>query len=122
MCNELIYDEESKVKTPHVLLKYEGNWADELDVEGAAIVTREDWEVTVQAVKEYFGSGENRKLSNWIGTNEEIVYTSFDDWYSDYDVYSLPFPVESVKLLKDVMDQLSLPFYWPEWDDEDMDE
>jgi hypothetical protein len=52
----------------YVLLNWEGNWADEMDISGFGIMKREDWE-------DYKKMLENRgEFTFCIGTNEEIEY------------------------------------------------
>ena len=66
------------------LIKYEGNWADEMDLSGFMIMSESEW-------KNY--------LANWekalditpdflwgIGTNEEVEFDSFDSFSKSFNV------------------------------------
>jgi len=54
-----------------VLLQWDGNWADEMDIEGFSIMDKQEW-------TEYKKYLTNRKseFTFYIGTNEEIEYSN----------------------------------------------
>lgn len=52
-----------------LLVKFKDNWADEMDIEGFFVTTREDWENRVTLLKDNFPYG----LTYGIGTNEDIA-------------------------------------------------
>jgi hypothetical protein len=63
----------------YLFVKYNDNWADEMDITGFAIVKQEDWAAIIEEVKAFF----KKKLGGWtfgVGTNEEIEYMTFKDW------------------------------------------
>ncbi len=69
----------------NILVKFKDNWADEMDIEGFFITTREDWEKRVATLKDNFPYG----LTYTIGTNEEIEYCSPDAILNHYKVIDL---------------------------------
>lgn len=66
------------------LVKYDSNWADEMDVSGFRIMTDDDWEAYQEAFKNHFDAGE--QYSHGIGTNEEIEYEDIKQFMSDFKV------------------------------------
>jgi hypothetical protein len=56
----------------NLLVKYKGDWADELEVEGFWITTKEKYEKWLIEIKNFF------PYTYYIGTNEEIEYESLD--------------------------------------------
>lgn len=67
-----------------ILLKFQDNWADEMDVEGYEVITPEQLKYFNERVEAYFL--ENDILEHYIGTNECIEYTSAIDLLSKYSV------------------------------------
>jgi len=55
--------------TPYVLVKWSGNWADEMDLEGFKVFPTAVWDKWVEFVRENFTS-----YTFSVGTNEEIEY------------------------------------------------
>lgn len=70
-----------------LLIKYEGNWADEMDVRGFYTTTREEWDSYVQKLRKHFETKDT--LMYYIGTNEEIEYTSADEVLRDHKVIEI---------------------------------
>lgn len=68
-----------------MLVKYTGDWADEMDVYGFRLTTKENWDAFVRRVHQYF-QDENGSYSYYVGTNEEIIYESPEDVLRDFDV------------------------------------
>lgn len=67
-----------------LLIKYSGNWADEMDLEGLFIVTKDEWEAYKKIADGYFNLQET--LSYHVGTNEEIEYQTYSDLMEDFEV------------------------------------
>jgi len=63
-----------------VLVKWSSNWADEMDIEGVDIMRKTKWE----ALKKKILSKKNFCI--YIGTNEEIDYSSGEDLLSEIKV------------------------------------
>lgn len=74
----------------YILVCYEGDWADEMDVYGYSIESVNGWELTKQAVKEYFDKDSDRELCHCVGTNEHITYSDYNSWLSDYRTFPIP--------------------------------
>ena len=64
----------------YYLLKYEDNWADEMDVEGHVILTEKEYQAFQESLedKDYFTFS--------VGSNEEIEYETIDDLKNRIDV------------------------------------
>ncbi len=65
------------------MVRFNGNWADEIDVEGWFFGTRVHWEDHCQDVK-------NKKDYIWpressIGTNEQVEFYDVEDYLSHFD-------------------------------------
>jgi len=54
-----------------VLVSYEANWADEMDIEGHYVCTADEWAVTQKLFRSI-----KTEISYCIGTNEEIEYSN----------------------------------------------
>jgi hypothetical protein len=64
----------------NLLVKYKGDWADELEVEGFWVTTKEEYEEWLIEIKNSF------PYTYYIGTNEEIEYESLDSLQYDLSV------------------------------------
>jgi hypothetical protein len=83
------------------LVKYEDNWADEMDIEGFHIVSDEAWQKFLDMVTpELFGS-----YSFCIGTNEEIEYEDAEDVLSAFEATDI-----SDEDAKAIQSNLKLPY------------
>jgi len=73
-------DQEEEVSyTPEdnlVLVKYEGNWADEMDISGHYVTTQEGYNDEVEVFKAML---EHDSITYCVGTNEEIEYETIDE-------------------------------------------
>lgn len=68
----------------YLFIKYNDNWSDEMDISGFALVTSENWDRILGDVRDYL----NRK-QYWtygVGTNEEIEYVGYSDWFRHFTV------------------------------------
>lgn len=70
--------EDSSGKTKFFLVQYEGDWADEMDINGTAVMSETQ-------MYEYFGSfkkyiDRHGDFIFNVGTNEEIEYDSFEEF------------------------------------------
>lgn len=63
---------------PYVLVLFEDNWADEMDLEGFKVMRKSEWEQTAAEFRE---SKENSEsvIEFYFGTNEYNEYDSVDD-------------------------------------------
>lgn len=68
----------------YLLVKYEANWADEIDVSGFTVLTKEQWDQNVERIKRHFD--EESELTCYIGTNEQIDYYNADEALQDFKV------------------------------------
>lgn len=75
-------------KGTHVIVKYDANWADEMDIVGFGIFTREQWEALTKEVKKVWKKiGDSFSVN--IGTNQEIDFESYDDWIGLFDIVDI---------------------------------
>ena len=77
----------------HVLLKFESNWADEMDVEGFLVVTKEYWEDAKKELNKIEG-----ECHLCVGTNEYINWSSGSEIIEEITVEELS--EEEVKVFK----------------------
>lgn len=100
----------------YLLISYEDNWADEMYIGGVQLIEQEEWMNLVNEVKAYFNAG--KSLTNYVGTNEEIEYESYEDWYDKYDVIELD--DNQLTVLQQLLENSSYKsscecqFYYPE--------
>jgi hypothetical protein len=66
------------MSTTHVLVKWDTNWADEMDIAGFAIMERKTWNEYKENLRK-----KKHPFSICIGTNEEIEYDSGADRISN---------------------------------------
>lgn len=67
-----------------VLVKYDSNWADEMDVSGFRIFTEEEYKNWKLGWKEHFE--EEEEYTYYVGTNEEIPYDDLEELMRDFEV------------------------------------
>ena len=84
------------MKPYDLYIKYKGDWADEMNVYGFAIITKDEWDDIIDHVKKFFV--ENSLYTFYIGTNEEIEYEDFDSWFRDFKVTEMSYG-ESIAVL-----------------------
>ena len=60
------------------LVQFSDNWADEMDVEGCMIMTREEYDAYLAAAREAFEI--RGSVSFGVGTNESIEWETFQDF------------------------------------------
>lgn len=58
-----------------VLVTYNGNWADEMDISAIQIFDKADWDKVVAFAKTYTSD-----ITVCIGTNEEVEFDNGKDW------------------------------------------
>lgn len=66
----------------YVLLKIDTCWADEFDVEGFTVSTKEKWDEINEKLKDNFPCDQEF----YFGTNEFITFDSYEDWKSGIKV------------------------------------
>jgi hypothetical protein len=120
-----------------VLIIFEDNWADEMDIKGSRIMSRKDWEQYISIAEQCFNDLEkynakgdedgnpieysiektksywdnNNSISFWIGSNEEIEYENFEEFRRCFKVYDLA-EVEADILTKFSFDDFG---FFPDW-------
>lgn len=66
-----------------VLVKYDGSWADEIELQGFLVMTDKEW-------KDYKADVTKRHKSTdfavQIGTNEEVLFADADDYFDSFEV------------------------------------
>ena len=85
------------------LVKYNSNWADEMDIEGFKLFTDKRWKEYQKRFEEYFV--ENIFYNFYIGTNEEIEYESFVKFMKDFEVIEIT--DKEAKTIKKFFDKTS---------------
>ena len=69
-----------KAPKQHILVKWDSNWADEMDVEGFAILEKADADRLKKTLKNF-----KRQFTICIGTNEEIDYEQGSDMLDELE-------------------------------------
>lgn len=69
----------------HVLVKYDSNWADEMDICGFCLMTKKAYEKWIKGWEELF-KAIGGEFSFGVGSNEAIDYSSFKEFSGDLDV------------------------------------
>ena len=67
-----------------VLVTYNGNWADEMNISAISIFDKSQWD----KIKN-FANGYKNGISVCIGTNEEVEFTDGNDWLSNMEVKAI---------------------------------
>ena len=70
-------------KSKYVIVKYFGNWADEMDIEGVEVMLRSDYEQKLKKIKSLIG--DDGYVSIYYGTNEDQEY-ELKEFLSCFDV------------------------------------
>ena len=79
-----------------VLLKFDGSWADEIDLQGFIVMTDKEWKDYKKEVSRLHSSSD---FSVNIGTNEDVTFIDADDYFDSFEVTKLQTD-ESVVLRK----------------------
>ena len=66
-----------------LLVKYDSNWADEMDIDGFKVLTDKQWEKYQRDFKKHF---KEEWYTYYVGTNEEIEYGDFEEFRNDFNV------------------------------------
>ena len=66
------------------LVKYDSNWADEMDIDGFRLFTDKQWEKYQKDFQKHFKK--DKRYTYYVGTNEDIEYGDFDGFMSDFKV------------------------------------
>lgn len=67
-----------------LLIKFNSNWSDEMDVHGFFVATQEKWDQYCDRVRKHFET--HNELMYYIGSNEEILYESADQLLGEFQV------------------------------------
>ncbi len=87
-----------------LLVKYEGNWADEIYVKGFRIFTQEEWDKFINAMPEKSTFGFS------VGSNQSIDYDGRQDFLRDVEVKEI-----SDEDAEAVIRALGLSEYFPQY-------
>lgn len=102
-----------------VLVKFEGNWADEIDFNGHCVMTREQWDQLMQKAAAWFMNNAGDEYTYCIGTNEDFEWSDYREWRDCYKVVEIT-EDEAVVLMKYSNRQNIVGmFAWPVFDLED---
>jgi len=102
--------EEAVNKAAYLAVKFDGNWADEMDLTGVRVMTHNEWVYFKRTAEEG-----TYPYKHPVGTNEELHYTSANDFLSDFRPTPIPkYAYEGFK--KAVGGEQAGEFVWPgEW-------
>jgi hypothetical protein len=81
-----------------LLIRYNDNWADEMDIFGIAIIAEEKWDAICTRIKETF---EAQGIIYNIGTNEDIEYEDYDQWIHSFK--ATPLTLEQATIVLGVL-------------------
>ncbi len=70
-----------------LLIRYNDNWADEMNINGLAIVHRDAWQEILEETEKYFNTNSVWECS--IGTNEDLEFSSYIDWLRKFTITEL---------------------------------
>lgn len=65
-----------------LFVSFEGNWADEMDIEGHRIFEKEEYDEYLEKVKAKIE--EDGCFTFYVGTNEDIEYDNFEEFKSKF--------------------------------------
>lgn len=82
-----------------LLVNFDSNWADEMDVEAFVVVSKKSWDKNMKMAKENWP---DNGVEVYIGTNEQLDFYSFEEFESCLKLTELK-PVE-VKTLEKLFD------------------
>jgi hypothetical protein len=66
----------------HLLVKYEDNWADEIDLKGFKLFTDDRWQEFQDAVPD-------KRFTRYVGSNQDIEYDGKKDFLSRFSVQEI---------------------------------
>jgi hypothetical protein len=69
-----------------VLVTFDSNWADEMDVNGFALMELSVWNNFCARIKKEIFTKDAGVVEFGIGTNEELRYESYASWKGDFKV------------------------------------
>ena len=102
-----------------LLIKFEANWADEMDIEGLFVITEAEWTLYKQKATAYFKT--NNTLNYCIGSNEDIEFYSYTELMEAFTVVSEDIYNSGLGIL-DTVSFLPIGYTGPEYFDEDEDD
>ena len=70
-----------------LFVKYQDNWADEMDVIGGAIMSEEQYAKYISAAKTAFKK--HSMIEFVVGSNEWVEYSSYESFISALTVYTI---------------------------------
>jgi len=96
-----------------VYVKWESNWADEMDVFGSSVMTITDYNDMMYMAEKVINS-HNGEYEIYVGTNESIYYDTFDDFNADVSIEAITnSEYDSLMRLKlDETGQSNIIEYW----------
>jgi hypothetical protein len=101
-----------------ILITYNTNWADEMDIQASILSTLKEWNEICEEAKLAFAK--YKKCTQYVGTNQDIDYTSYEKWFECYTVKELkPNEYRVLKKFEDLLNRYK--FFIPEYYEEDDD-
>ena len=105
-----------KTKQTNLLVTYESNWADEIDIRSSLPLTLKEWIEICREAKLAFAK--YKTCTHYVGTNEDIVYSSYKEWLAHYSIIELTYQeFKTFNKFKGVLDNNK--FFIPEYYEED---
>jgi hypothetical protein len=71
----------------YVLVKYDGGWADEMNVPGFQIFSQDEYDSLLAQLKKH--ETEVFPYTHYVGTNEKIMYDSVEHLLYDFEVVEI---------------------------------
>lgn len=71
-----------------ILVKFQCDYADEFDVYGIRLFSRESWDNCVEEVRKSFEDEPGEK-EVYFGTNEACTFSNFDEWFRAIEILEL---------------------------------
>ena len=84
----------------YLLINFKVNWADEMDVYGYAIMSEDYWNRNKAVSKIFFNRLAKKQKKDqygrvsggwtiYVGTNEDIVFDTYEEWFSCFDIVEI---------------------------------
>lgn len=111
--DSLTTKKEDESMTQRYLVKYESDWADEMDIEGLALLTEED----KSRIESLISKRSSYPQTHHVGTNEEIEYCSSEELVPRYTW--TPITEDEYKTLHKLIGSDYGHFFYPEVEEDE---
>lgn len=95
-----------------ILVTYKTNWVDEMDIQASKLTNIKEWNKICEETRLVFAK--YKKCTHYVGTNQDIEYSSYKEWLNCYSVKELT--INEYKVLNKFEDILNrYKFFIPEY-------